>query len=476
VGGMPLPERPEYNPFILGFVEDRGPVFIPLQTAREMYGRLPSEFQFVPAKDGRTPQKGLNLAVGKMITDLLGDGVTNLKGAVCRFFSDWHRDYRREFGVDTDGFQNLNAPGPLLDVILRNRQIIVEAGSLSLRDFLARGHVRKDVLNSIPDSDLSSAAQRMLARKVKSLLPGAKRVSADKGLALVRSHAILRGLQETTGCDMSTVDGMMAAVYADEMAAALIKISARLQIDGVERLSGVRGAEVVFEYAARDRSYLLLGKQTGDCTADKKTFQADRDIENIYWTVFPWIIDRNYQILKVYYRGDFVMKAHLMPLFVIHEGVQRVVLAVDAVETILTFREDLTGQCRDDLLENRTFIFDRMIEEIRRIAWQMGIDRIYAEKFSNTGWVRDAFGDFPEIYLRVANIIKLDELEDIYCFSRELCQQAGRQPPSGIFMEVQTKNISLLPQASKKMEGVKSFAVIDGDPGDGLPLKRVFGI
>ena len=50
---MPLQERPEYNPFILGFVEDRGPIFIPLQEAREKYGHLPSEFEFVQARDGR---------------------------------------------------------------------------------------------------------------------------------------------------------------------------------------------------------------------------------------------------------------------------------------------------------------------------------------------------------------------------------------------------------------------------------------
>ena len=85
---------------------------------------------------------------------------------------------------------------------------------------------------------------------------------------------------------------------------------------------------------------LALGKEVGDCTADKLFRQVDRDVENIYWTVFSWFLDRNYQILKVHYDGEFVMKVHLLPVLAATRDGGEVFLAVDAIETTPVFRED----------------------------------------------------------------------------------------------------------------------------------------
>ena len=48
--------------------------------------------------------------------------------------------------------------------------------------------------------------------------------------------------------------------------------------------------------------------------------------------------------------------------------------------------------------------------------------------------------------------------------------------PGDMFMELQMKNTSLLPRVTSKTQGIKSFAVIKGDPMDGLPMKQVVGI
>jgi hypothetical protein len=220
----------------------------------------------------------------------------------------------------------------------------------------------------------------------------------------------------------------------------------------------------------------MLGKETGDCTSDKSPFQADRNVENIYWTVFPWILDRNYQILKVFFNGEFVMKVHLLPLFLMHNSVGGIVLAVDAIETVRAFRDDLEEHCRDALLDNREDIFSAVIKEITHLGDRMGIQCIYAEKFSNTKWVRDQLDLFQEIFFHVDGFIKLDEMEDVYCLSLDLSRDMQMEPPGEVFMEIQVKNTSLQPLVAHRKAGVKPYAVIRGNPDDGIPMKKVIGV
>ena len=151
-------------------------------------------------------------------------------------------------------------------------------------------------------------------------------------------------------------------------------------------------------------------------------------------------------------------------------------LAVDAIETVRAFRDDMKAYQRHDLMENKTLVFNALIDEIRDLGDRMGFRHIYAERFSNTKWVRKRLTKFPEIFFHINNIIKIDELEDVFCLSQELCQRSGYAQPTDIFMEVQMKNTSLLPRVTSKMEGIKSFAIIKGDAYNGIPMKRVIGI
>jgi len=254
----------------------------------------------------------------------------------------------------------------------------------------------------------------------------------------------------------------------------LWELSRHLPLTGAARLSCVRGRGVEVEFAPRNASYLALGKEVGDCTADKLFRQVDRDVENIYWTVFAWFLDRNYQILRVYFDGQFVMKIHLVPLLAVDRSGEEIFLAVDAVETTPVFRDD-TPVGRPDLLEKKEYIFARVVEEVQRLAQTMGIEHVYAERFSNTGWVRRELERYPEVYLHVGSIQKIDDLEDVFELSKRVCAAADRARPSSIFMELQMKNTFLVPGAAT-VRGVKGFAVLAGDARLGIPMKRVFGV
>ena len=105
----------------------------------------------------------------------------------------------------------------------------------------------------------------------------------------------------------------------------------------------------------------------------------------------------------------------------------------------------------------------------------MGIENVCAEKFSNTGWVRRELARFPEIYLHIGDVLKIDELEDVFELAKRICAAAEEEPPSSVFMELQVKNTYLLPGAAT-MKGVKTFAAISGDNSIGIPMKRAIGV
>jgi len=100
---------------------------------------------------------------------------------------------------------------------------------------------------------------------------------------------------------------------------------------------------------------------------------------------------------------------------------------------------------------------------------------VYAERFSNTAWVRRELEQFPEVYLHIGDIQKIEELEDVFELSKRVCAEAGRERPSSIFMELQMRNTCLMPGAAT-VRGVKVFAVLGGDARLGIPMKRVFGV
>ena len=172
---MPSPDTLEYNPNIIGFVSDIGPVTISLHAARKRYGELPSDYKLVSEKDGRLKKKGLNLALGKLVTETLKRKKSIFKKKICDFYNEWHRDYKKEFNINIHPFENLNDPVYLRHVLECNRKALADASSLKLRPYLAEQKlIRKDILNSISDADLPDTSERILERKIKSLSHGQK--------------------------------------------------------------------------------------------------------------------------------------------------------------------------------------------------------------------------------------------------------------------------------------------------------------
>ena len=470
-------ERPAYNPLIMGFVKDHGPVIISLKKAREAYGKLPSEYQLLSRKNTRKLKRTLNLDIGRIISARLRSGHENLKKTVTDFFGRWHRSYEDEFGVHIAPLLNLNDPAKVRSAIAENRDVLMRMLQLNVRDEVVRLNlIRKDVLNSIAPERLTETVLHMLAKKAQRMQQADRTETLRDAYAQISANSILQSLKQSIGLPDAGFTREAIEIYADDIAAALNHISRHIKLAGISGLQLVQGKGVEFQFAARDRSYLALGKDTGDCTADKPFFQADQDVENIYWTIFPWILDRNYQILKVSFNGDFIMKVHILPLFWLSPQGGRIILAVDAIETGRVFRDDLEGHYREDLMVQREHIFRFVLEQIRLIAHAMGIHDVYAEKFSNTPWVRLELSQLPEILINVHQLIKLDELEDVYELIRMLGSEDGHDEIKQVFMELQMKNTSLLPGVTKRMEGIKSFAVVHGNPADGIPMKRVIGI
>lgn len=469
-----MPPLQTYNPIVVGFVEGKGAVHLPLQGARDAYGQLPSDYGLLPGAEGRRARKALNLPVGLALMDLLREG-KDLPEIMGKFYERWGRDFHADFQVRIEGFQRLSDPWTLRQVVEENRQILVEHLEVDVREYLhARGLVPRSTLRSIPTDRLLPKAKEILSKRRRNPAHAAEEEQIAQAVALLDAKMLLDEIAHVLGGEISRWGKDRLMIHADEVARLFRDLSRHLPLAGADRLTCVRGHDVEVEFAPRDASFLALGKEVGDCTADKLFRQVDRDVENIYWTVFTWFLDRHYQILKVHYDGQFVMKVHLLPLLAVNGSRGDIFLAVDAIETTPAFRED-THVGHPDLLEKKEYIFSRMVEEVEGLARTMGIDRVYAERFSNTAWVRRELERFPEVYLHIGNIQKIDELEDVFELSKRVCAAARRERPSSIFMELQMKNTFLLPGAAT-VRGVKGFAVLAGDARLGMPMKRVFGV
>jgi hypothetical protein len=463
-----------YNPIVIGFVEGKGAVHIHLQAARDAYGQLPSDYGLLPGAEGRRVRKALNLPVGLALMDLLRED-EDLPEIMGKFFERWGRDFDADFQVRIDRFQHLSDPWTLRQVVEENREILAGYLDVDVRDYLdTRGLIPRSTLRAIPADRLLPKAREILSKRRRNPAHAAEAEQIAQAVAFLDAKTLLGQIVRVLGEEVSRWAKDRLMNHVDEVARLFRDLSMHIPLAGADRLACVRGQDVEIEFAPRDASFLSLGKEVGDCTADKLFRQVDRDVENIYWTVFSWFLDRNYQILKVYYGGQFVMKVHLLPLLAVDGSRGEVFLAVDAIETTPAFRED-TRVRQSELLEKKEYIFSRMIQQVEGLARAMGIDNIYAERFSNTGWVRRELERFPEVYLHIGNIQKIDELEDVFELSRRVCAAAGRERPSSIFMELQMKNTLLL-RGAATVRGVKVFAVLAGDARFGMPMKRVFGV
>jgi hypothetical protein len=469
-----MPAFQSYNPIIIGFVDGEGYVNIALETAREDYGQFPSEYGLLPTGEGRRIRKALNLSLGLSLIKLLQERTT-LNETVAKFYERWGRDFRADFGVSLEPFHRRNDPATLRRVIAANGDTLAACRDLETAEYL-RQHalVSLSTLRSIPTDDLLVKVKAILTKKRRNPAHAAEQELLDEALAQVQAKEILAHAHKMTGGDITHFGAPRLAMHADQIADLLWQLSRHLPLAGVEALDCVRGQGIEFAYTPRDASFLELGKEVGDCTADKYFRQVDREVENIYWTVFAWFLDHNYQILRVLHDGELIMKVHLLPLLVSNGSASAVVLALDAIETTPAFRED-TRASNPSLLERKEHIFSRMLDELRRLARLMGITHIYAERFSNTAWIRRELERFPEVYVPIAHIWKIDELEDVFELAKRVCAAAGEETPSSVFMELQMKN-TFLQAAAASNKGAKPFAVIAGDKRLGIPMKRVVGV
>jgi hypothetical protein len=463
-----------YNPIIIGFVEGEGYVNIPLETAREDYGQFPSEYGLLPIGEGRRVRKALNLSLGLSLIKLLQERPA-LSETIAKFYERWGRDFRADFHVSLEPFHRRNDPAALRRIVATNGETLAACRDLEAAEYLRRHELMSlSTLRSIPADDLLVKTKAILTKKRRNPAHAAERDLLDRALALVQAKEILAQAQDLTGGDITQFGAPRLGMHADQIADLLWGLSRHVPLAGVDTLDCVRGQGIEFAFTPRDASFLELGKEVGDCTADKYFRQVDREVENIYWTVFAWFLDRNYQILRVLYDGELVMKVHLLPVLVSNSTANAVLLALDAVETTPAFRED-TRASNPSLLERKEHIFSRMLDEVRRLARQMGISYVYAERFSNTAWIRRELAQFPEVYVPIAQIWKIDELEDVFELAKRICAAAGEEAPSSVFMELQMKN-TFLQAAAAGSKGTKPFAVIAGDKRLGIPMKRVVGV
>ena len=469
-----MPPLQSYNPIILGFVEGKGAVHVPLQVAQDEHGRLPSDYGLLSDTKSRRARKTLNLPLGLAIIDLLQEG-RNLPEMMTKFYERWGRDFSADFGIHLERFHRRNDPWDLRRIIEENGARFSDCLAIDIPEYLREhGLITVSTLRSIPKAQLLEKATAILGKRRRNPAHEAERERIDDVLALLEARTGLERLSRLLGGDVGRWGKERLATHADAAARILQDLSLHLPIGGTDRLSCVRGRGVEVALALRDPTFLSLGKEAGDCTADKPFRQVDRDVENIYWTVFSWFLDRNYQILQVFFDGQFVMKVHMLPLLAVGSGGGEMFLAVDAIETTPIFRED-TRLGHPDLLEKKEYIFTRTVEAVRQLAASTGIAHVYAERFSNTPWVRRELERLPEVYLHIGNIQKIDELEDVFELAKRICATAEEEPPRSVFMELQMKNTFLL-RGIATVRGAKAFALLAGDPGVGIPLKWVSGV
>lgn len=467
----------DYNPYILGFVRQGGhfsDLWLPLQEALERYGDLPSRYGLLPEQSGRRQRRRLNLALGTTVNRLLEQS-PDLKGTIHDFYVAWHRDWGQEFGIDYRPLFNRTDGQQVADWMDRNRHLLAQEDHFSLRETLAAsGAIRQDVLNSIADSNLLEKAIEILQRK-----EGQRRragiAAMGSGQELVRRLQLRRHLDRLSrqiGVMPSRIEATQAMVYADELARwiGLFCDHAGIPCDELPRRN-CRG--VAFEFAGRDHAFLDLGSRIGDCTA-RPYRQIDRHTENIYWTVFPWLLDRNYQVLKVYHDDHLLMKIHLLPLATYESGGLQIFLAIDAIETGLAMRHDIEGEGK---LPSATVkeVLDQTRLEILRIADAMGIGDVYAELFSNNPLVRTWLQGHDRIFLDVTRLHKVDDLEDVFSLGSQLARSCGSAEPDHLFMEIQFRNTQLMSHQTQR-RNIKGFASLRRRMLSGLAMGNVIGV
>ncbi len=223
-----------------------------------------------------------------------------------------------------------------------------------------------------------------------------------------------------------------------------------------EEFRVVRNYGIEMSFSPRDMSFLFLGDEYGDCTANRIRSQVDSRVANIHWTVYPWILDPYYRVLEALLDGKRALKCHLLPL-VIHD---RPVLMVDAIEAVPELRERKDGEPNPDLDTKLTFRRIEILEELlgfcKNLATKMGLEAVYVEKFSNARWIRDHIEKLPSDGYHVSEVEKPYETNIIQHNVQTLTGKSAGE----IAEEVQAINTGLMYQQVRR--GYKEVGVLIG--------------
>ena len=469
-----------YNPQIMGFNYDDGSIRLPVQGAKELYGDYPSKYNAIrlPHPETRRANKTLNLPLGPTIRHLLQNKGASLERHVFDSYVDWHRNYLKEFGINIEALHNIHKYQDIVDALRDNSDFLLEAERLDIKQaLLENGFIPKSTLNSMRQGELAFV-EKVLERLNNKRPQDPKKLAAlHHFYNLVLAKQELIRLSQTTAKTLSDLDESERSFFSDHIYQTLTSIAqgqrpSEKQLDFSDKPNAAH-PHIHFEYAKRDKSFLQLGSDFGDCTAIVKPRQGDASIENIFWTVFAWILDPHYRILKVFFQNEALLKVHLLPLYYLDEQNQaQFFLCVDAIETTTD-----KGQAKQvDTLPHCQEAFDATITYIRELAKDLNIRHIIAERFSNTPWVRQAFDDYPEIYLDTHRIRKIDDLEDIYESANLLLEGQDIPNLNALFIEIQATNTFLLSGDNVSKGSIKNFALIAGSPELGIPMGKIIGV
>lgn len=288
----------------------------------------------------------------------------------------------------------------------------------------------------------------LLERQRVRLLRQAKRVDHIDALLweLIEQYLICRIESLQAGYPLfARKPELFYEIYADEIAQLFADQAVRCPPFVQQLVSGFqvitkRGIEVT--YAKRDRGFLFLGDYYGDCTAWEVRSQVDPQVANIHWTVYAWLLDPYYRVLEVMVDGKAVLKGHIMPLTIHH----RMVLMIDAIETIPSLRDYVRGEINrnksEKLYKRRFEILETLFSHVKSLADRMGIESVYVDKYSNTKWVRAEVDKLPSDSYHISDVDKPYQTGAIADVIKNLIGEA----PVEIYEEIQAANVTLMDQ------------------------------
>lgn len=194
-------------------------------------------------------------------------------------------------------------------------------------------------------------------------------------------------------------------------------------------------------FIPKNYSYIESWNNFGDCTSLNKNLQIDES-KNIFWTTASWLFDPFYQILQVESHGQPIMKIHL----VLMQFKWRIILCIDAIETVPSMREFKTNQEREwienqwksHFFEHRHSIIEQSIQVVYALAERLWIDTVLAEEYSNTTWVRTYLSKYEQVIFDISQLHQLFDGDVLEYILRNEWLDVG-----GIKTEIQLRNTEL---------------------------------